>query len=341
MSSVNRPAEVHWDPASSRLLNLVLALTERPRSLHWIRTHVDGYAGAPEIVRKRFDRDRPLLDELGLVVTESTGTDADGHPEVQYGIDPVPSFLPDLAVTDARWQAMRPAAQWVPNQSLAAPVRHALQKLSTVAPASDADAGPGFSAPVPDAVDLTDADIEALNVAMDRNLSLRFHYWPALTEEPQLRRLDPWGVAAVDGRLYLTGFDLDRDGQRTFRLSRIADLEAAATLIRHHVPDRPVAELVTEGLRAASTMVSARVRFLTDGAQELRALAGPEDAEDGDGARPLGPVDRRWLVRTAASYATDVLVVDPPDVVADIIAHLEEAVRTFGASGAGGEEERS
>lgn len=327
MSPANSPAEIHWDPASSRLLNLVLALTDRSRSLQWIRTHVDGYSGDVETVRRRFDRDRPLLDELGLVVVETAGTDDDGHPEVRYGIDPAPSFLPDLAVTDARWQALRPAAQWVPNQSLAAPVRQALQKLSTVAPASDADDGPGFSAPVPDAVDLTDADIEALNVAMDRNLSLRFHYWPALTEDPQLRRLDPWGVAAVDGRLYLTGFDLDRDSQRTFRLSRIADLEAAATLIRHPAPDRPVAELVTEGLRASSTMVTVRVRFLTDGAQELRALASADGL--------VGPVDRRWLVRTAASYATDCLVVDPPDVVADIVTHLEDAVRTFG-----GEEHR-
>lgn len=327
MSTRNRPAEVHWDPAASRLLNLVLALTDRPRSVGWIRTHVDGYTGDAETVRKRFDRDRTLIDDLGLVITETTGTDADGHLELQYGIDPTSSFLPDLTVTDAQWQALRPAAQWVPNQSLAAPVRHALQKLSTVAPASDADGGPGFSAPVPDAVDLTDADIEALNIALDRNLSLRFHYWPALTEQPRLRHLDPWGVAAVDGRLYLTGYDLDRDQQRTFRLSRIAGLEATATLIRHPAPGRPVADLVTEGLRAASSMVTARVRFLTDGAQELRVLAGPADS---DGGRPLGPVDRQWLIRTAASYATDVLVVDPPDVVADIITHLEDAVRTFG-----------
>ncbi|MEJ6548472.1 WYL domain-containing protein [Corynebacterium sp. USCH3] len=328
MSTRNRPAEVHWDPASSRLLNLILALTDHPRPFTWIHSHVDGYAGDADTVRRRFDRDRSLIDDLGLVVTESTGTDTDGHPELHYGLDPTSSFLPDLALTDARWQALRPAVQWVPNQSLAAPVRQALQKLSTVAPASDADGGdPGFSAPVPDAVDLTDADIEALNVCLDRNLSLTFHYWPALTEQPQVRHLDPWAVAAVDGRLYLTGFDLDRDGQRTFRLSRIADLETAATLIRHRAPGRPAAELVTEGLKASSTMVTARVRFLTDGAQELRVLAGP--AGD-DGGHPLGPVDRRWLIRTAASYATDVLVVDPPDLVSDIIAHLEDAVRTFG-----------
>lgn len=329
MSTRNRPTEVHWDPAASRLLNLVLALTDRPRSVGWIRTHVDGYTGDAETVRKRFDRDRALIDDLGLVITETTGTDTDGHPELQYGIDPTSSFLPDLTVTDAQWQALRPAAQWVPNQSLAAPVRHALQKLSTVAPASDTDGGPGFSAPVPDAVDLTDADIEALNIALDRNLSLRFNYWPALTKDPQVRHLDPWGVAAVDGRLYLTGHDNDRDGQRTFRLSRIADLEATATLIRHHAPDRPVAHLVGEGLRASSTTVTARVRFLTDGAQELRAAATPA----GHGEYTVGPVDRRWLIRTAASYATDALVVDPPDVVADIITHLEDAVRTFGRRG--------
>lgn len=329
MTARNRPTEVHWDAASSRLLNLVFALSERPRSLAWLRAHVDGYSGETDAVRKRFDRDRALVDELGLSVVESTGTDADGDPELQYQLDPATSFLPDLELSDSHWQALRPAAQWVPNESLADPVRHALQKLSTVAPASDVEGGPGFSAAVPDAVDITDADIRAINVALDRNLSLRFNYWPALTKDPQVRHLDPWGVAAVDGRLYLTGHDNDRDGQRTFRLSRIADLEATATLIRHHAPDRPVAHLVGEGLRASSTTVTARVRFLTDGAQELRAAATPA----GHGEYAVGPVDRRWLIRTAASYATDALVVDPPDVVADIITHLEDAVRTFGRPG--------
>ncbi|MGP9723582.1 helix-turn-helix transcriptional regulator [Corynebacterium sp. AOP40-9SA-29] len=328
MTARNRPTKVHWDPASSRLLNLIFALSERPRSLAWLHGHVDGYTGEMDAVRRRFDRDRALIDELGLSMVESTGTDSDGAPELQYHLDTVTSFLPDLELSDAHWQALRPAAQWVPNESLADPVRHALQKLSTVAPSSDAEVGPGFSAAVPDAVDITDADISAINLALDRNLSLRFHYWPALTKDPQVRHLDPWGVAAVDGRLYLTGHDTDRGEQRTFRLSRIADLEATATLIRHHAPKRPVAHLVGEGLRASSTTVTARMRFLTDGAQELRSLATPAGHDE----YTVGPVDRRWLIRTAASYATDALVVEPPDVVADIITHLEDAVRTFGGA---------
>lgn len=325
----NRPAEVHWDSAASRLINLILALLDRPRSVEWLRGNVEGYGGEADTVRKRFDRDRGLVEELGLVVSEAPGVDADGDAELHYRIDRSASFLPgpdELSVTPRQWQVLAPAVQWVPNQSLAAPVRRAVQKLAAHTRSSaDTEGGiDGVSARVPDAVDFTDADIRALNLALDRNLNLDFNYWPALTEEPRHRRLAPWGVAAVGGRLYLTGHDLDRDEQRTFRLSRIADLEVSATLSRHPAPPRPVADLVTEGLQASSTMVTARVRFTSDGAQELRALA------TGDGEElSVGPVDRRWLIRTAAAYAPDALVVAPPDLVTDVIAHLEAAVGTF------------
>lgn len=340
-SPSNRPADVHWDPAASRLLNLILALLDRPRSLVWISDHVEGYSGEPDTVRKRFDRDRETVAEIGLVVTEGPGVDTDGAPELHYGIDHAASFLPDtadLAVTPDQWEILAPAARWVPNKSLTAPVRHALQKLAAHVPASTTIAGGGdtdaLSAQVPDAVDFTDADIRALNLALDRNLSLTFNYWAALTEQPRQRSMDPWGVAAVSGKLYLTGYDLDRNAQRTFRLSRIADVHVSASLIRHPAPPSTVSDLVVDGLQASSTMVTARLRFVGSGAQELRSLVQHDDTGP---EATIGPVDRRWLLRTAASYAPDVLVTDPPDLVADVIAHLEDAVETF--TGRGGHDE--
>lgn len=330
----NRPVDVHWEDASARILNLVLALLDRPRSLEWVRARVDGYSGDPETVRRRFDRDREIIDDLGLVLRESEGTDAEGRTELRYHLDPEVSFLPDpVAVDAAQWDLLAPAARWVPNASLQVPVIHALQKFAAHVPAGGASGAAGGSdavaASVPDAVDLTDADIGALHRALARNLTLTFHYWRALTEQPQVRTVEPWGVGAVDGKLYLTGHDVDRDAQRTFRLSRIADLEVTADLVRHPAPDRPVTQLVTEGLTASSTLVTASLRFTGDGAQELRSLTGGDTGQD----VRIGPVDRAWLVRTAASYATDVLVTDPPDLVADIITHLEDAVGTFGLAG--------
>ena len=36
-------------------------------------------------------------------------------------------------------------------------------------------------------------------------------------------------------------------------------------------------------------------------------------------------VDRDWLIRTAAAYAPQAVVTSPPDIVAAIVAVLEEA----------------
>ncbi|MGO1949575.1 MAG: helix-turn-helix transcriptional regulator [Mycobacteriaceae bacterium] len=334
----NRAREVHWDKATTRVLDLVVALDDRPRSLSWIHLNVRGYTtGDIDAVRKRFDRDRRLLAGVGIELAEATGVDGDGAPEVQYRVDRDLSFLPDLGITPGEWDVLSPAARWVPNGSLTAPVQRALTKLAAIAPEPSSgtigDVG-NVTGQVPDAQDLTDDDIATLHRALDRNLTLDFHYWPALTETPQDRHLDPWAVAAVGGKLYLTGFDRDRGAQRTFRLSRVADLSVGSDIVRHGPPDRPASALVTEGLQASSVMVTAQVLFRGEGAQELRALGrvGPDDGSahpDGT-VLTVGPVERTWLVRQACAYAPDAIVLSPPDVVADVVSQLELAAARFG-----------
>jgi proteasome accessory factor C len=46
----------------------------------------------------------------------------------------------------------------------------------------------------------------------------------------------------------------------------------------------------------------------------------------------VGPVDRTWLARTAAAYAPDAVVLDPPDLVDDIVARLERAHDLLGGA---------
>lgn len=333
--SRNRPVAVYWEDGATRILNLLVTLLDspRPRSTAWIGARVDGYGGSTDTVRKQLERDREILTDLGIVLVESTGADEEGQPEKLYTVDARASFLPGVRFTPGQWAAVAAAGRWAMEPDLAAAVQAAVTKLTPAGPASPTGGVPVVG-PVPDSTDLTDADIRTLNRAVDRGLRLRFHYWPRLTAEPRERTLEPWGVAAVDGRLFLTGFDVDRGAQRTFRLSRIADLEPVAGYRSVPVPDRPVRTLVTEGLESASTLVTAEVLFRTGGAQELRARVSgaPRPHPEGEEGEvyTLGPVDRTWLVRTATAYAPDVVVLSPADVVDDIVARLHHAHEILG-----------
>lgn len=328
MSSRNRPVKVYWEDAATRILNLLITLTDqpRPRSTAWIGAKVDGYSGGADTVRKQLERDRAVLDDLGIRLTESTDLDDEGQTEKLYRVDVASSYLPTVQFTPGQWDAVTAAGRWAMEDNLAEAVRAAVVKLT---PASPMDAGRTVApvvGEVPDSTELTDTDVRRLRHALDHRLRLRFDYWPRRTVEGQERTLEPWGVAAVDGRLFLTGFDVDRGAQRTFRLSRIAHLELVEEFCTEPVPDKPVRALVTGGLEAASTLVTAQVLFRTEGALELRARAHGDPVAHPEGELlTVGPVDRTWLVRTAAAYAPDAVVLDPPDLVADVVARLERA----------------
>lgn len=322
----NRPIEVYWEDGVSRLLNLLITLADspRPRSTSWITGKVDGYGGSPDTVRKQFERDRSVITELGVRLIETTAVDDDGHTEKYFAIDEAASFRTPADFTAGQWNAVTAAGSWAMEPDLARVAQAAVTKLVPDSPVTTTDSAVPVIGAVPDATDLTDSDVRMINQALDHGLQLQFNYWPRLTAEPQRRTLEPWGVAAVDGRLFLTGFDLDREDQRTFLLSRIADLELPGLPCTRKVPSRPVRELVASGLEATATLVTAEILFRTDGALELRDKAtGPVRPHPEGEIRTVGPVDRDWLVRTASAWAPDAVVLGPPDLVAEIISRLD------------------
>jgi len=326
-SGRNRPVPVYWEEGASRILNLLVTLLDSrtPRSTGWIREKVGGYEGTADTVRKQLERDRLILRQLGVQVTVESATDDEGLTEKRYSVDRETSFLPEFRFTPGQWAAVSAAGRWAMEPELAALVRAAVTKLTPAGPVSVGGPAPVVGA-LPDTTDLTDDDIRTLTRSLDQGHLLRFNYWPSPTAEPRERTLEPWGVAAVDGRLFLTGHDVDRGAQRTFRLSRIADLEPVPATRSVPVPDRPVRELVIEGLEAASSLVTATVLFCNGRAQELRARAVGDPVLHREGeVLTVGPVDRLWLVRTAAAYAPDAVVLGPDDIVGEIVTLLRHA----------------
>ena len=50
---------------------------------------------------------------------------------------------------------------------------------------------------------------------------MTFDYRVPEDDRSTTRRLQPWGVVCWRGRWYVVGYDLDREAERCFRLSRI------------------------------------------------------------------------------------------------------------------------
>ena len=83
--------------------------------------------------------------------------------------------------------------------------------------------------------------------------------------------------------------------------------------------------MILRGLESAGSRITARLRFTSNsGAEELRALT--------DASGQIGPVDRSWLLRTAAAYAPEVVVEEPSDLVDDIISLLHAVANEPGGT---------
>lgn len=357
----NRARKVTWEDSASRLFNLVIALidAQSPRSTTWLIRNVAGYNGKDESRTRTFRRDRAELAKLGIDIQGAPGnslgiasTNAaedsadDWVNEDHWWLDPDQVFLTETSFTEDEQQIIAAATQWAftpdpsnPHNIVGNP--HSL--ASTTARAYQKLAGTGIRrpresvvCPVPDHTELNQTSIDAIFRALDNNLRVSFWYYRSLLAEPELRTIEPWAYGGHGGRVYLTGFDLKRQAQRTFRLSRIADVEVLAEFSKtpppreHADSGRPMSpqDLIQLGLAGRSRMITATLEFHGDGGAELRHQAHNVRAIDGIPTAEIGPVDHDWLVNTVASYAPDVLVTEPAEAVHDVVALLEAAVAT-------------
>ncbi|WP_312588657.1 helix-turn-helix transcriptional regulator [Corynebacterium dentalis] len=322
----NQPVDVSWDENTSRLFNLVIALinSPSPRSVDWIIANVAGYdAGSSATNRKRFHRDRASLQAFGVVLRKSTGEAAGAQTTEAWSLDSQELFLPELDLSQEEADALAAAARWNQSESLSGAAKSAYHKLA--AAGLQRGLGESVVSSVPDHTELDQASVEAIFRALDKSLRLSFDYYPSLLHVPTRRTVEPWAYGAVDGKIYLTGFDLDREQQRTFRLSRIADMQALPEFTTHPAPNLPAEQLILRGLESAGSRITARLRFTSNsGAEELRALT--------DASGQIGPVDRSWLLRTAAAYAPEVVVEEPSDLVDDIISLLHAVANEPGGT---------
>lgn len=282
---------------TERLLNLVIALlaTSQPVSRSSIRTGIPGYDGNDVAFERKFERDKDELRSMGIPVE----TVIDSGGEVQgYRIRREAYALPELRLTtDERAAVALAAAAW--RDAVAGPIAgSALIKLQAQSPE-------GYrSAPSPITLTAREAALLPLMAAVRERGVVTFDYSGPGDEAPMTRTVSAWRLHIAQGSWYLIGFDHDRGGERTFRLSRITGTVRAASGMSaigadarssEGAADRdaePVTVSVAWGRGGSLRQVAEHVEGDT---LTITSVAGPallgRVCAAADGARVLAPAD--------------------------------------------------
>ncbi len=308
---------------AERLVNLVICLlsTRQFLSAERIRDAVPGYdaadgnASTDEAFKRMFERDKAELRDLGIPL--ETGHNSYLDNEDGYRITRRDYELPPIEFDPAEAAAVGLAARLWQSATLGEAARAALIKLR--AAGTDVHAGDTPGA-VP-YLDASDPSLPALLEAARLSRAVRFDYTKSGAGTAQLRTLEPWGVLSWRRRWYVAGFDRDRGEPRSFRLSRISGkIEFVSKPGGFERPEKVELRELVAGRTPEDTRV-ALVRVDGSGAGQLRRIA---DAEV-DGQLTISFTDTQLLAQLIAATGTSAYALDPPDLVAAVVARLATA----------------
>jgi proteasome accessory factor B len=313
---------------TERLVNLVICLlsTRRFLTAAQIAATVPGYEHDPldphdhEAFQRKFERDKAELRELGVPL--ETGTASVFDTEAGYRIAPREYALPDVHLEPDEAAAVGIAARLWQHAGLAAAASSGLAKLR----AAGIDVDPHATLGVEPVVSV-DPAFGPLAAAAGRRQAVSFGYRTPESDAAAIRRLQPWGVVCWRGRWYVVGHDLDRAAPRCFRLSRIVGA------VRHHGPagayTPPQVDLIEYVAHWWGPVErSGRCTVLVRPGRGAGVRRFAEQATPGtDGDRlVLRYADPESLASTLVGYGADLVVLDPPEVRAAVVARLRQLV---------------
>jgi proteasome accessory factor B len=305
---------------AERLLNLVFALMTAspavPRSV--IRDQVPGYAGATSdgAFERMFERDKDELRSMGIPVE----TVLDEFGDVQgYRVARDAYVMPPMEFTVEERSAIAVAAQVWGHAQVAPVAGTALRKMESVS------VDPGHWAPsdLRGEVYLSTSDAALLPVmsAIRSGLILTFDYRTPAGAETLRRTVSPWGLTVRDGHWMLTGFDHDRDAQRTVRVSRIQGTVTVTAKARRE-PDAGAE--VASGVDAPS--FHARVTVEPGHGASLRRAAVPAGSGWDRDEFDVAVASEEALVSLVCGAAGHARVVEPAEAVDAVSAALSRVL---------------
>ncbi|MGW5311901.1 helix-turn-helix transcriptional regulator [Nocardia thailandica] len=313
-----------------RLMNLVIALlsTRQFLSAERIRASVAGYedSATDEAFSRMFERDKNELRDLGIPL--EVGPVGRFSTLEGYRINRDAYELPDIDLTSEEAAAVAVAVQMWESPELAAAAEGALLKLRAAGVTVETDSAFASVPAVPARTRGSEPVLGKLLAAVDAGQAVRFSHRSAITEPFTRRDVEPWGVVTRHGRWYLVGHDRDRDDVRTFRLSRIGgEVTPYGPENAVRKPDGVDLGALVERVTGSAPVTGTATVWVAKGrGRELRRIGREIDGRELAGRAGTVveiPVrSRDWLARLITGLGPDVLVLEPADLRADVVARL-------------------
>jgi proteasome accessory factor BC len=340
-------------PSTERIVSLLWVLLSSGRrgvTREYLNRFVDGYAEAPspQAFEKMFTRDKEVLKDIGVPLEAFSVQDEPGYEssesagDTRYRIDGDRMYLPRIRFTnEERLALVRAESAWSGSEVGRAVVR-ALGRVDAGEDWLDATARSdreAFGARLAGA----DRYLTDLSDAVRDQAVVSFAYRTVNADRPAQRLVRAWALTNPVGVWYLVGWDLDRDQQRTFRLTRIESeprrWEEGTGAARHsaQAPRRPedfdlqaVHDLISGEREPATTVL----RLAAGRAVQLRWGAEPLETAEAGVSGGSGPAPGGWddvevtytrpaeLAGNVAAAGPVATVADPADPLHAAVAHL-------------------
>lgn len=340
--SRRRPAATEKRPTTTaskteRLLNLVIALlyTRQPMSKGRIRTAVPQYAdSSDEAFDRMFERDKDELRDLGIPLRTEV-IDPFFSDETGYRIDKREYALPEIAFAPDELAVIGVASRAWSQASLAGPAAQALRKLEAGGLTRDEASVAGIE-PL---LHTSEPTFDAARDAVLARREVTFPYRRGAAGQVAERQLQPWALTAWHGRWYLTGYDLDRQAPRVFRLDRVQGrLTPRGAPGAYLVPEGhdPRAMITASDEEPAQTS-TARVAVRPGTGHQLRrqGTVVPEEGPQGWDVVELSTGSPGALAAEVTGLGPDAVALDPQELVEQVVRNLRAVVA--GHAGAAGQ----
>ncbi|SPT54019.1 Proteasome accessory factor B [Actinomyces bovis] len=307
----NEPEAV---PAEQRQLNLLHALRHSLAGLTAVQLleSVAGYDGTGPSQRRKFERDKDTLRELGIQIrTEGEGAAVEGV-ETRYRIADSDYALPTIHLNSQQADALLLAARSWQQGALPAAARRAVTKLLAVA---DTPTGAGSEINLK-----VDAGVPAeLLTAVDQCCLICFDYASPSSGQVSCRTVEPHFLELREGAWYLQAVEPNSGRELTFRLQRIIGKVA------------PIGEpgAFQRRLETTAQQQTAILALSPGKGLALRAAAVTPPPKVGELTVPAGrdlvcvPYDDALgFAGLLAAMGPDVVVLAPQDLQEAVRAHL-------------------
>jgi proteasome accessory factor B len=166
---------------------------------------------------------------------------------------------------------------------------------------------------------------------LSENGIAEFDYLKPGEATPVTRQGAPLALIDWNGLWYLLAWDLDRQAERTFLVSRVTTVPRMVPGKRHERPSDDFAARLTAELEELATQNIARVRAVPDSDADFR-LTAKYGSADSRGEIAIPTADLDLLADELTEFAADIEVVAPEELRTRIGRRFEVLSTTHGGA---------